>query len=138
MRGCYFVVLLLMSSSCFAEEACLDGPTQSDMNECTATRAQSADAELNEVYRQVLDQYASDQNIVDALREAQRAWLVFRDAQMKAIFPGPNRIEAYGSVFPMCHAMLLEEVTRERTKQLRVWLDGVEEGEVCAGSVRVR
>lgn len=64
--------------------------------------------------------------------------MVFRDAELKAVFPDPESMEAYGSVFLMCNAMWLEELTRARAKQLRVWLDGVEEGDVCAGSVRAQ
>jgi hypothetical protein len=42
----------------------------------------------------------------------------------------------YGSVHPMCVAMYLTQLTEERIKILRIWLDGIEEGDVCCGSVK--
>jgi len=44
----------------------------------------------------------------------------------------------YGSVLPMCEAMYLAELTQDRIKALNVWIEGVEEGNVCAGTVKVK
>jgi hypothetical protein len=38
----------------------------------------------------------------------------------------------------MCHALYKAELTQARTRELKVWLDGIEEGDVCAGSVKTR
>jgi hypothetical protein len=46
--------------------------------------------------------------------------------------PGEN----YGSVWPMCYNLEKAEMARQRTKELRTWLTGVGEGEVCAGSIK--
>ena len=48
----------------------------------------------------------------------------WRDAEMRDIFPD-REPGYYGSVLPMCWSGRLEQLTRERTKQLQVWLDGV-------------
>jgi hypothetical protein len=34
--------------------------------------------------------------------------------------------------------MYLTELTQDRTKTLQVWIDGVQEGDVCAGTVRIK
>ena len=38
----------------------------------------------------------------------------------------------------MCRCTALAEATRKRAEELRRWADGTAEGDVCAGSVRVR
>ena len=130
------VVVLLLSSTAYADDRCASATAQSDLNECAGRSSHSADAELNDVYQEILRRYASDHVFVAALSEAQRAWVTFRDSEMAAAFPETDK-GAYGSVFPMCSSGLAEELTRARTKRLRVWLDGVEEGDVCAGSIHV-
>ena len=72
-----------------------------------------------------------------SLKEAQRCWIAFRDAQLKMKYPGREQ-GYYGSVLPMCEMMYLTELTQDRIKALQVWIDGVEEGDVCAGTVKVK
>jgi len=111
--------------------------TQLEMNECASTSFQRADAELNSVFQQILKEYGDDTVFIEKLRISQRAWIVFRDAELDALFPKTgNRRRVYGSVFPMCWSYALGSLTRTRTAELRRWLNGTEEGDVCAGSVR--
>lgn len=85
---------------------------------------EACDAELNDVYQQVLREYSSDQAFVAALREAQRAWFVFRNAEIIAFFPE-------------------REASRVRFRSPHIGdaslvAGRVEEGDVCAGSVRIK
>ena len=96
----------------------------------------AADKELNQVYQEVLRLYADDQAFVKKFRTAQQAWLKFRDAHLEALFPASDKGSEYGSVYPMCSGNVLAELTKARTAQLRAWVAGVEEGEVCAGSIK--
>lgn len=57
---------------------------------------------------------------------------------MEAIYPEKDDPSAYGSIFPACWSGQLAALTRERTQQLKKWLDGVEEGNVCLGSLPVK
>jgi uncharacterized protein YecT (DUF1311 family) len=108
------------------------------MTDEACQRFKKSDAELNRVYRQILSVNARDANFAKAIREAQRAWILYRDAHVKAIFPDPDP-NAYGSVNPMCRCETLEEITTQRTKELkRRWLEGFEEGDVCIGSGAVK
>jgi hypothetical protein len=34
--------------------------------------------------------------------------------------------------------MYLTELTQDRIKALQVWIDGVEEGNICAGTVKIK
>ncbi|WP_312238579.1 lysozyme inhibitor LprI family protein [Stenotrophomonas sp.] len=114
-----------------------DSPNQSQagLNQCAGITARSADAELNRVYAQVLAANAQDKAFLDKLKASQRAWVAFRDAQIAARYPSPAD---YGSVLPMCQSGEYEQLTRDRVEQLKVWVAGVEEGDVCAGSYPMR
>jgi uncharacterized protein YecT (DUF1311 family) len=110
-----------------------DSPNQSQagLNQCASNSAQRADAELNRIYAKVLALNAQDTVFLERFKAAQRAWLVFRDAQIAARYPSPDD---YGSVLPMCQSGEYEQLTLDRIKQLKAWVGGVEEGDVCAGS----
>jgi uncharacterized protein YecT (DUF1311 family) len=112
--------------------------TQAQMDREACAEYQKADAELNRVYQQVLGEYKADALFVEKLRGAQRAWLVYRDAQLEALYPARDPQRAYGSVHRMCRCQALTELTLQRVEELRRWVMGVEEGDVCAGSVRIR
>lgn len=117
----------------------LAAQTQLDLNAQAGAEFAAADAELNRVYQQIRSRYRGEQQFLNKLRDAQRAWIAFRDAELEAIYPPPasgSMQQAYGSILPMCLAEQKARLTRERTAQLRRWLDGVEEGDPCAGSVR--
>jgi len=57
------------------------------MNKCFCQQYQKADAELNRVYQQLLAAGTGNPAFIDKLKAAQRAWVVFRDAQLEAIYP---------------------------------------------------
>jgi len=110
---------------------CANAQTQLEMNNCFCGQYQKADAELNRVYRQLLSTNAGDTVFTEKLKVAQRAWIAFRDAQLDAIYPATdNPRVTYGSVYPMCYCMAQQELTDERTKQLKRMLSS-KEGDVC-------
>lgn len=106
------------------------------MNEDVYKEYQRADKELNTVYTAILKKYKSDVVFIKNLRNAQRIWVQFRDAEMLAKYPERPAGE-YGSIQPMCWYIYLQELTQERTAKLKTWLNSSEEGDVCAGSVEV-
>lgn len=113
--------------------------TQTDMNLDVFNNYKQVDNTLNKVYQTILSEYKNDSVFLERFKESQRAWIKFRDAELNAIFPLGNSDEGravYGSVYPMCISGELIRLTEERVKQLKVWLIGTEEGDVCAGSVR--
>lgn len=97
-----------------------------------------ADAELNKVYQQILQKRAKETAFINALKATQRAWIAFRDAELKAVYPDPDPA-AYGSAKPMCDCSVLEGLTQQRTQELRKrWIEGTQEGDVCAGSSPIK
>ena len=110
-----------------AADPCASASTQLEMNECAGREYKKADAEMNKVYKALMAK--RDLEGQGALREAQRLWLQFRDAHLQAIYPSSDP-RAYGSVHPMCVAIILAQLTAERTKHLKRMLEP-KEGDVC-------
>lgn len=111
------------------------GQTQLEMNEQAAKDFKKADKELNAVFQQIIKANRSDTVFIKNLKKAQNLWIQLRDAELDAKFPEePGKF--YGTVAPMCWSMYKTDLTKERIKKLRVWLTGVKEGDVCAGSVK--
>jgi uncharacterized protein YecT (DUF1311 family) len=94
-----------------------------------------AEKEINAVYQKILREYASDKTFISNLKVTQRLWVQFRDAEIKARYP-ERTPGYYGTAYALCVSNLKTQLTNERTKTLRLWLVGIEEGDVCSGSVR--
>ena len=109
------------------ENQCNDPQNQAEMNICATIDFELADAELNAAWRGALASARAADAEIDRtydqrptseakLREAQRAWIVFRDAHCT--------VQAYdeargGSMETMSYEACRADVTRERTRQLR-------------------
>jgi uncharacterized protein YecT (DUF1311 family) len=113
------------------------GQSQTQMNQEADAAYRKADQELNRTYQQILKEYRSQTVFLQSLKTAQQRWIQFRDAEMTARYPAPNTQLEYGSFFPVCYSNGMEELTKARTKQLRLWLTGIPEGDMCNGSVKV-
>ena len=111
--------------------------TQAEMNTDLQESYNSSDEELNAVYQAIIREYKNDTIFLKALRFSQRNWIKFRDSELKMKYPERKIRGYYGSVYPMCEASYLDELTKDRIKTLKVWLDGIEEGDVCSGSVKI-
>lgn len=110
--------------------------TQADMNNQAYQDFKKADDELNKIYKQILEKYKDDKVFISKLQKAELAWIKYRDAEIEAIYPEPykDNMMNYGCVYPMCKYMNLAEITKQRIKELKLWLKGIQEGDVCAGS----
>ena len=102
--------------------------TQLELNECAGAGAHNADAELNRIYSAMLHKLSNDTVALESLKESERQWLKYRDAQMKALHPHP---EDEGSVHPMCVSSEERDLTTERIKTLQAMLNP-NEGDACA------
>ena len=96
-----------------------------------------AEKEINSVYQKILKEYSYDKEFIKNLKASQRLWIQFRDAEIKARFPNQTP-GYYGSVYTSCVSGLKTQLTNERIKTLKLWLTGIEEGEVCSGSVKIK
>lgn len=125
-----FTIIFMPGSFCFSQK-------QVEMNQKANKNYEQADKALNDTYQKILTEYKSDIEFIKNLKTAQRAWIQFRDAEMKARYPD-REPGYYGSIQPMCWSMYLKELTEERNKKLKRWLTGIEEGDACSGSVKAK
>lgn len=132
MKKLIIILTLCLTSSIFCYSQ-----TQLEMNTEAFDNYKKADTKLNQVYSQILKEYKSDIVFITNLKNAQRLWIQFRDAEMKAKYP-EREDGYYGSVHSMCWNIYLQELTEERIKKLNIWLLGIEEGDVCNGSVKTK
>ena len=130
--------LLLVGSAGMAHAAdCKDPQTNYDMKMCAAEDFKKADAELNVAYAKALDEARKwypaskgspgNETMPDnaaVLRDAQRAWVAFRDANCKYQY----QIYYGGTHAPLAHTLCMADMTKARTKELRQ-LPGGEEFE---------
>ena len=119
---------------CMINTLCL-GQTQQEMNQQALKNYQKADKDLNMMYQKILQLYKNEIPFVTNLKIAQKIWVQFRDAEMKARYP-ESETGYYGSIFPLCWNNYLQELTEERIRKLKTWLTGVKEGDACAGSLK--
>ncbi|QKJ32139.1 DUF1311 domain-containing protein [Mucilaginibacter mali] len=113
----------------------LHAQSQQAMNLQAGERYKKADKELNMIYQKILKDYSSKPTFIKKFVIAQRLWVQLRDAELAAKYPEPG---FYGSVELMCKAAYLESLTKDRIKFLKVWIDGLEEGDTCIGSVKTK
>ncbi|KFB08653.1 lysozyme inhibitor LprI family protein [Nitratireductor basaltis] len=107
--------LLLSTLTPAAALDCSNAITQAEMNQCTAQSLEEADQALNEAYGELVAGYAEQEDLRNALRDAQRAWIRFRDAECDfRTFSSRT-----GSIYPTVRAGCLEDLTKARTEQLR-------------------
>lgn len=129
-----FFVGLLWGGHTFADELpnCIDPQSQMEMTYCASIDYEAADADLNALWPSIVaaakasDEYVAEQvegtgvpTTLEALRNAQRAWIKFRDAQCE--------YEAYevfgGTMQPMVGSLCLARLTRERIQVLSYALE---------------
>lgn len=104
---------------------CDNAQTQADMNECAGEALKASDAELNTVYKQIMQRLGNDTATARKLVAAQKSWLSFRDNE--CIFSSSG-VEG-GSVYPMILVGCHDRLTRQRIAELKVYLD-CEEGDL--------
>lgn len=122
------LVLACLTLPAAAQEVdCDNAVTQQDMNQCAYADWESADAKLNAAYKRamaVMTQWDADlpeaeQGGAAALKEAQRAWITFRDKACEA--------EGYamkgGSAEPLLVYGCMRQLTEDRTGQLTGFVD---------------
>jgi uncharacterized protein YecT (DUF1311 family) len=83
------LLLLLVACNATADDElrCNPNGSQSEMNMCAANDFAAADKALNTVYRDVVACSAGNPVFVGKLKDAQRQWIRFRDAELEARFP---------------------------------------------------
>jgi uncharacterized protein YecT (DUF1311 family) len=110
-------------SSHQAESCSQTAKTQTDLSQCAGKELQQAEARLAALLKRLG---------IDSNSAEEKAWEAYRDAQLKAIYPPVSDERAeYGSIYPMCWAMLKKKLTESRIRDLKA-LTTVE-GDGCLG-----
>ncbi len=108
---------LLAACLCFALGS-VHAQTQAEMNAQARAEFEQADVELNKTYEALLKKLP-DAEGKEKLKQSQRAWLPFRDAE--AAFASD---QARGvSMAPTIRYGTMTELTQQRIKQLKAPLD---------------
>ena len=103
-------------------EACLDNEMSTQgMVECYGTAYEAWDAALNATYRSVMAGLSKEE--AAALREAQRAWITFRDAESG--FLGSLLTPDRGTMMRITVNAMMTDLVKQRVLALRS-LDGSE------------
>ena len=98
----------------------------------------STEAELKLLNDQILLAYRADTEFIEKFKKAQLAWNRFKEAYLESLYPAKDKLQTYGSAYRRCYLVAVIELNRYRIGQLRVWVDGREEGDVCSGSIKWR
>ena len=119
---------LVLAGPVFGQDLECDNPqTQSEMTQCARQDWQEADDALNDMYQSALALIeetdaivgAEDRGAEDALKDAQRLWVKYRDAACLA--------EAYayagGSIQPMIEWNCMARLTWARVEDLTILTD---------------
>ncbi len=102
---------------------CDNAMTQQAMNHCAHQAYALADEELNLAYKLAMSQAKAQDEYIEngdtpaatMLRDAQRAWIDFRDKACAL----ESTIARGGSLQPLLYSSCLERETRQRTEALR-------------------
>lgn len=89
------------------------GQSMMEMKHAAQRDFEKADAELNAVYKKILAELSPKG--AAALKEAQRAWIIFRDKTAEAYGTG----EEGGSLEGLMYLRCVEAITQNRTKELK-------------------
>jgi uncharacterized protein YecT (DUF1311 family) len=125
------LAILLIPLICVAQQkkkpkSCWDtAMSQSEMNQCAGSELKAAQTKLAAVLKKLG---------VSPDAPAQKAWESYRDAQLETIYP-KEQIGEFGSVTPMCFAILETHLTNGRIRDLNALITF--EGDVCQGLRRV-
>src|SRR5579863_1399971 len=119
------VVVLVASLSCLAQDSkqyrgCNDkAKTQAEMNACASDEAARVDTQLNDMYRRLLSQAASQEGAVAKIKVAERGWITYRDAYVEAMYPATDKQAQYGSIYPMEVDLLRAKLTQQHVAALK-------------------
>jgi uncharacterized protein YecT (DUF1311 family) len=93
--------------------ACEDAETTAEMRDCANRRYTQADAELNQVYKQLSSQLEPERR--GLLRDAQRAWVAFRDKNAAYVASDAEG----GTLSPILEVSERAAMTEHRVQELK-------------------
>jgi uncharacterized protein YecT (DUF1311 family) len=116
------VLIAMVHCEAVAQQAhkknpCDNAQTQAEMDECSAREYRAADQKLNKLYADLSSKLEPER--LAKLKETQRAWIKFRDADCE--------FQAYlnkgGTIYPVVYNGCLTDNANNRIKQLEQMLN---------------
>jgi uncharacterized protein YecT (DUF1311 family) len=98
------------------KDPCENAQNQQEMNHCAEDEFHKADQKLNKLYNNLGSKLEPER--LAKLKEAERAWVKFRDADCDFV----TYINKGGSIYPLVYFGCLTESTNDRIKQLEQML----------------
>ncbi|WP_157953614.1 lysozyme inhibitor LprI family protein [Zobellella maritima] len=105
-------VLILLCISCSSGAFGQSELTQAELNQAAGRHYASADFMLNKAYSQLMAALSGERK--DRLKQAQQAWITFRDAHAELVSSAYDG----GSIQPLVHTQALINLTEQRTAEL--------------------
>lgn len=125
MKGFWVVIFLAsVASPSFAQQSaeaseCFKSAmSQLAMNQCASEEAHREDALLDRTYQKLLALQKSDPVATAKTKNAERAWIAYRDAYIAATYPHENKQAEYGTAYPMEVDELYADLTRLQIKAI--------------------
>ena len=123
-RHSLILALSLIAAPLAALASTCDNPRkQAELNDCATDRYAVADKALNQDYATYLKRLSPIQR--KQFRQAQNAWIKFRDTSCAFQSSGVEK----GSAHPMVHRQCLASMTEERVQQIKA-LASCQEGDL--------
>lgn len=104
---------------------CAQSGSTIDIVDCNATHYESADKELNLVYGEAMKSLSGDKKNI--LKEAQKAWLKYRDASIAFMIETNRDTGSYGNILISDYKAKLVE---KRVLELKYILSGPEDSPI--------
>ena len=117
---------------------CLFSQTQYEMNQTAKQEYLEINNKLDSINIEIENLYSTDSLFISKFRESISIWKTYRDIMIETRFPGGNKNDLYGSIYPLCYYTFLRELIEKRIDDVIIWLIGVEKGEACAGSIKFK
>jgi uncharacterized protein YecT (DUF1311 family) len=133
----FILINLMLTTSCFArlspptlhpillkgEECREKNQTTMGIQYCYQIEREEWDKELNKIYKKLLDEIQTP-NTKEALKNAQRAWMAFRDQELE--FLRHYYREREGTIWSIVAGRIIVNIVKDRVKELYETLESVD------------
>lgn len=128
MKPLIFVILSSIVCGGCSESALLTPCTEFDQ----------LDRKMLDIHEEIKVQYASHENFLKKLRDAQVYWLQYRDRHIRALYPQDKKKykEEYGDTYSQCKCDEMNRLTKLRIIELEIWLNGSDMHRGCPSSIK--
>ena len=109
-------IFILPASSLSDEEEDKCCCTTFDTGQCLIKVRKNVDAKLNDTYQRALKKWADDPSVIAKLKNAERAWIKYRDANCEGEYQTYGR----GTIGPNMSAFCQIRLTRQRIQEIAV------------------